>query len=54
MTVALYLLRCFELGMSVSDLDGLDIGMIFDMYIEKANDGEEYYEKPTQDDFDKF
>lgn len=54
MTVGLFLLRCFELGLSVSDLDWLDIGMIQDMYIEKGNDSEEYSELATQEDFDTF
>lgn len=54
MTVALFLLRCFELGLSVSDLDELDIGIINDMYIEKGNDNEEYCDIATQDDFDSF
>lgn len=54
MTVALYLLRCFELGMSVSDLDELDTGMVFDMYLEKSNDAVEYPEVATQADFDRF
>lgn len=54
MTVALYLLRCFEIGMSVSDLDYLDTGMVFDMYLEKSNDGVEYAEVATQADFDRF
>jgi hypothetical protein len=54
MTIALYLLRCFEFGMSVSDLDQLDTGMVFDMYIEKSNDSEQYDELATQEDFDRF
>lgn len=54
MTVGLFLLRCIELGVSVSDLDLLDTGMIFDMYVEKANDNEEYDEIATQNDFDRF
>lgn len=54
MTVALFLLRCVELGVSVSDLDELDTGMIFDMYLEKSNDGVEYPELATQADFDRF
>ena len=54
MTVALYLLRCFEIGMSVSDLDRLDTGMIFDMYVESGNDNEEYCEIADQSDFDRF
>ena len=54
MTVALFMLRCFEIGMSVSDLDAFDIGMVNDMYVEKINDTEEYCEIANQDDFDRF
>lgn len=54
MTVGLFLLRCFELNVSVSDLDELDTGMIFDMYLEKSNDNVEYPELATQADFDRF
>ena len=54
MTVALFLLRCVELGVHLSDLDEIEIGTVLDMYIEKGNDGEEYPELATQADFDKF
>lgn len=54
MTIGVYLLRCFEIGMSVSDLDELDTGMVFDMYLEKGNDSVEYPELATQEDFDRF
>lgn len=36
------------------DLDFLESGMITDMIIEHANDGEEYDFVATQDDFDRF
>ena len=54
MTDALYMLRCLELGIPPSDLGLYTIGMIYDMYTEKANDSEEYEEVATQDDFDRF
>ena len=54
MTVALFLLRCVELGVHLSDLDEIEIGTVLDMYIEKGNDGEEYPELANQADFDKF
>lgn len=40
----------------MSDLDLLDVGMVYDMMIENANDGEEYetYKVATQADFDNF
>lgn len=54
MTTPLYMLRCFELGISTADLDSLTTGLVFDMYTEKSNDGEEYDEIATQADFDRF
>lgn len=54
MTISLYLLRCFEANMSVSDLDQLDTGMVLDIFVEKSNDSEQYDELATQEDFDRF
>ena len=55
MTTALYLLRCVELGLSMTDLEYLDMGMIFDMFTEKINDNwNGWRQVATQDDFDKF
>ena len=54
MNTAIYLLRVVQMGLSLSDLDKLEVGMIFDMITEFANDHEEYDLLPTQDDFDKF
>ena len=54
MTTALFLLRCVEIGISVADLDLLTIGLVMDMWTEKANDGVEYEHIATQEDFDKF
>lgn len=42
MTTALFMLRCCELGLSVTDLDLLTIGLITDMYTEQINDSEKY------------
>lgn len=57
MTTPLFLLRCVELGISISDLDLLTIGLVIDMWTEKANDGAKYEKvarEATQEDFDKF
>lgn len=53
-TTGLFLLRCCQLGLSMSDLDYLDMGMVFDMIIESGNDSEEYDMVATQADFDRF
>ena len=53
-TTPLFLLRAVELGLSISDLSLLTIGLVNDMYTEKENDSFNYKELATQDDFDKF
>lgn len=54
MTTPLFLLRCVELGVSISDLNLLTIGLVLDMWTEKANDGVKYQQVATQADFDRF
>ena len=54
MTTALFLLRCTEVGLTMSDLDDLTVGMVNDMFVEKSNDNYEWKELATQEDFDKF
>ena len=54
MTTPLFLLRCVELSISVRDLDLLTIGLVLDMWTEKANDGVKYNRIATQEDFDLF
>lgn len=38
----------------MNDLDLLDVGMVIDMMIESGNDDVEWYQLPTQEDFDRF
>lgn len=54
MTTPLFLLRSVEIGISVQDLDLLTVGLVIDMWTEKANDGVKYNRVATQDDFDKI
>lgn len=46
------------MGLSMSDLNDLDVGMVYDMMIELANDSAEDTQdtvrEATQADFDKF
>lgn len=42
------------MGLSMADLELLDVGMIFDMMVESGNDSVEYARIATQEDFDKF
>lgn len=54
MTTALFLLRCVEVGIAISDLDLLSIGMVLDIWTEKGNDGIKYDKVAGQAEFDKF
>lgn len=54
MTTALFLLRCTEIGISILELDLLTIGMILDMWTEKANDSVKYDRLASQAEFDRF
>jgi len=55
MTTALFLLRAVQVGISLSDLDLLTIGMLNDIYAEAYNDQKgEYAQLATQEDMDAF
>lgn len=54
MTTPLFLLRCIEIGISIRDLDLLSIGLVLDIWTEKANDSVKYRKLATQEDFDRF
>lgn len=51
---AIFMLRCAELGLSDEALEGMTMGMVYDLCIERANDQVEYPLKATQDDIKKF
>lgn len=51
---ALFLLRCTQCGISISDLDLLSIGLVNDMFIEMKNDEYEYPRLATQEDIDRL
>lgn len=53
-TSALILLRCKQLGLTLEDLDVLDLGAVMDMAVEQANDDYEYPVLATQEDMDNF
>lgn len=54
MTTPLFLLRCVQLGLSLSELDMLTIGIVNDMFTERENDDLKYDTLASQDDFDRF
>lgn len=50
----MYLLRCLQMGLTISELDLLDYGMVLDMMTESGNDDYNYRPLATQEDFDRF
>ena len=54
MTTPLFLLRCVQIGLSLSDLDLLTIGMVNELFIEKDNDDFDYPIKATQEYMDRW
>ena len=51
---AQFLLRCAQLGLSDGALGGMDVGMVYDLLIERDNDSHEYPYKATKEDIDKY
>lgn len=54
MTTGLFLLRCFQKGLTTADLEQLTVGMIYDIFTESANDDYNYATLATQEDVDRF
>ena len=55
MTTPLFLLRCKQLGLTLTELDLLTIGIINDMFTERENDDfDGGHEVAGQADFDAF
>lgn len=52
--MAVFLLRCYQLGIKFSDLDDIEEGLVIDMIIESGNDSYDYPRKATKEDFDNF
>ena len=48
------MLRCVQLGLSVSDLEKLPLGMAYDMMTEYNNDDVQYPYIATQEDMDRL
>ena len=51
---ALFMLRCVQCGISISDLELLSIGMVNDMFVEAKNDEFKYPIIATQADIDRL
>ncbi len=55
MTTPLFLLRCVQIGIALSELDLLTIGVVNDMFTERENDNfDGWTEVAGQADFDNF
>lgn len=54
MTTPLFLLRCVQLGLSLSELDMLTIGLVNDMFSERERDDEDWSILADQDAMNKF
>ncbi len=54
MTSGLFMLRALQCGLSLSDLELLSVGMVYDIFTEAQNDGEGYAELATQADIDRL
>lgn len=48
------MLRCFQIGLHIADLEALSIGTVYDLFTESENDTCEYKDVANQDDFDRF
>lgn len=54
MTLGLFLLRAYQMGLTLDDLAILERGTVMDMMAEAGNDDCEYKTVATQEDFDIF
>lgn len=54
MNTPLFMLRCVQLGISISDLELLSIGLVNDMFIELTNDSYDYPRLATREDIDRL
>lgn len=54
MTLGLFLLRAFQMHLTMDDLDCLEYGTVVDMMTESGNDDCNYAELADQSDFDRF
>lgn len=53
-TTALYMLRCYQCGLNIAELEQLSIGTVIDILTEAQNDRCEYKQVASQSDFDKW
>ena len=51
---ALFLLRCIQCGIRISELDYLTVGMVNDIFVDSRNDDYQYPLIATQADIDRL
>lgn len=54
MTTPLLMLSALDMGLTLTDMGNLTIGMIEDMAAERSNDDYDWPYLATQEDFDNF
>lgn len=54
MTSALLVLRAYQMGLTLDDLDSLEYGFLIDMMTESQNDEANYDRVATQEDIDRW
>ncbi|MEE0896838.1 MAG: hypothetical protein U0L88_04335 [Acutalibacteraceae bacterium] len=50
----MYFLRAKQIGLTLTELEDLEIGFVFDLMIESGNDYYKYPELAEQDDIDRL
>ena len=48
------MLRCYQCGLTIAELEQLSIGTVLDIFTEAQNDKCEYKQVANQSDFDKW
>lgn len=54
MNIALYMLRCFQMGLRLIELEELSQGLVMDMITESSNDSYDYPSIANKEDFKRF
>ena len=54
LNTALFILRALQVGLTLKDLDALDLGFVMDLVTENSNDSAEYRRLATQEDMDRL
>ena len=50
----MYYLRAKQIGLTLAEMEEVEIGFVYDLMIESGNDYEKYPEKATQGDINRL